>query len=151
LVQTRRASRPPLRLGLLKDSVAYHIRRAQLSSFRRFALHVRSPGATPTQFATLVLVEENPGLSQVELGGTLDMDRATTMSVVDKLQQRRWLRRRRSTVDRRKHELRLTPTGAAALKKMKRAVLTHERQFGARLTPRQSRQLLGLLRRLLGE
>lgn len=151
LAGTGKASKPPLRMGLLQTSLAYHIRRAQLASFRDFARHVQRPRATPTQFATLVLVEANPGLSQVELGGVLGMDRATTMSVVDKLQQRRWLRRRRSTVDRRKHALHLTPTGEKALAAMKRRVLAHERAYGRRLSTAQSRQLLRLLRRLLGE
>jgi len=66
-------------MGLLGESIAYHIRRAQLASFRDFAQRVHTPSATPTQFATLVLVEANPGLSQVDLGNALDMDRATTM------------------------------------------------------------------------
>lgn len=149
--EEKRSSDVPLRMGMLGESIAYHIRRAQLASFRGFAEHVRSPRATPTQFATLVLVEANPGLSQVDLGSVLDMDRATTMSVIDKLQHRRWVQRRRSTVDRRKHALHLTVTGQRALRAMKKQVRAHERRYGERLDGRQEKQLLALLQRLLGE
>lgn len=135
-------------MGMLEESLGYHLRRAQLASFRAFAGHVTKPRATPTQFTTLVLIEGNPGMSQVELGGILGMDRATTMTVIDKLQQRRWVVRRRSTVDRRKHELHLTALGQSALKAMTTAVRRHERQFGARLTKAEARQLLRLLRKL---
>jgi len=145
----RRSGSAAPRLGVLAESVAYHIRRAQLASFRHFAERVRSPKATPTQFSCLVLIETEPGMSQVDLGGILGMDRATTMTVIDKLQHRHWVERRPSTVDRRKHELHLTAAGAKALRAMKRAVASLEREFCAPLTGPESRQLLGLLRKLL--
>jgi DNA-binding MarR family transcriptional regulator len=145
----RRSGRPAARLGLLDHSLAYHLRRAQLSSFRHFAERVRTPKATPTQFSCLVLIESEPGMSQVDLGGILGMDRATTMAVVDKLQQRRWVVRRPSTVDRRKHQLHLTPAGADALRAMKRSVARHEREFCAPLSVGECQQLLTLLRKLL--
>lgn len=145
----RRSGSAEPRLGMLAESVAYHLRRAQLASFRHFAERVRAPKATPTQFSSLVLIETEPGMSQVDLGGILGMDRATTMTVIDKLQHRRWVERRPSRVDRRKHELHLTPAGAEALRSMKRTVAALEREFCAPLTDSESRQLLELLRKLL--
>lgn len=134
--------------GPLKDSVGYHVRRVQLANFRNFARHVRKPKATPTQFTMLVLIDANPGMSQVELGAILDMDRATTMTVVDKLEARKWVVRRRSTVDRRKHELVLTAQGEIALGAMKKAVDEHEAEFASRLTQREKGELVRLLKKL---
>lgn len=137
-----------LSLGVLAELLGFHIRRAQVMNFREFHRHVTDPDATPTQFAMLVLIEANPGLSQRDLGGMLDMDRATTMAVVDRLAVARWISKKRSTVDRRKHMLQLTEAGRRALAKMKQAVLELEQSFARGLTQRESRQLLMLIRKL---
>lgn len=134
--------------GVLDDSLGYHVRRVQLANFRGFAQRVRKPKATPTQFTMLVLIDASPGMSQVELGTVLDMDRATTMTVVDKLEARKWVVRKRSTVDRRKHELHLSPQGRTALTAMKKAVDEHEQEFSSRLTKREKAELLRLLKKL---
>lgn len=142
---------PVLDMAMLTDAVGYHLRRAQLASFRNFAHYVREPKATPTQFASLVLIEANPGLSQVDLGAVLDMDRATTMAVIDKLQHRKWVVRRPSKADRRKHALHLTARGVKALTALKQAVARHEANFGARLTRREEAELLRILKKLSAE
>ncbi len=136
-------------LGVLQDLLGFHIRRAQVLNFRLFHKHVIDPEATPTQFAMLVLIEANPGLSQVELGEVLDMDRATTTAVVDKLHAARWISKERSRVDRRKHELLITDAGKQALKSMLRAVSDHEKQFASGLTADEAVQLLALMRKLV--
>jgi len=136
-------------LGVLNDLLGFHIRRAQVLNFRLFHKHVVDPEATPTQFAMLVLIEANPGLSQVELGEILDMDRATTMAVVDKLHAARWISKKRSRVDRRKHALLITDAGKQALKSMLRSVSDHEKQFVSGLTADEAAQLLALMRKLV--
>lgn len=133
---------------VLDRSLGYHVRRVQLANFRNFARHVKKPKATPTQFTMLVLINANPGMSQVELGAILDMDRATTMTVVDKLESRRWVVRKRSTVDRRKHELHLSAQGRTVLAAMKKAVEEHETAFAAALSQREKDDLLRLLKKL---
>jgi DNA-binding MarR family transcriptional regulator len=138
-------------MDLLEKSIAYHLRKAQVASFRAFARHVKRPRATPTQYTTLVLIDANPGLSQVDLGRILGIDRASTMTVIDALQERDWVVRNRSTVDRRKHELLLTAEGTVALRALKRAVLRHEREFAARIPARDARWLVSVLRKLSGE
>src|SRR5690606_18153614 len=135
-------------LGVLNDLLGFHIRRAQVLNFRLFHKHVVDPEATPTQFAMLVLIEANPGLSQVELGEILDMDRATTMAVVDKLHSARWISKRRSRVDRRKHTLLITDAGTGALQSMVEAVQESEKRFAAGLSSAETKQLLGLIKKL---
>lgn len=135
-------------LGILDDLLGFHIRRAQVLNFRQFHKHVADPSVTPTQFAMLVLIEANSGLSQVELGRLLDMDRATTMAVVDKMHSARWISKRRSRADRRKHMLSITDAGGAALQELKASVEAYERQFASGLTATESKQLLSLLKKL---
>src|SRR5690606_41700234 len=95
-------------LGVLDELLGFYIRRAQLANFRLFHKHVVDPAATPTQFAMLVLIYANPGLSQVELGDILDMERATSMADVYKQHAARWISNRRSHNERRKTMLLIT-------------------------------------------
>nr|MBO2515074.1 hypothetical protein [Gammaproteobacteria bacterium] len=136
-------------LGVLDELLGFYIRRAQLANFRLFHKHVVDPEATPTQFAMLVLIDANPGLSQVELGDILDMDRATTMAVVDKLHAARWISKKRSRIDRRKHMLLITEAGKEALKSMVDAVRESEKEFASSLTAAEVKQLMALMRKLL--
>ena len=55
-------------LGVLADSLGYHLRRAQINNYRQFTGTFGKIGITPTQLTILILVEVNPGVSQVELG-----------------------------------------------------------------------------------
>ena len=132
-------------LGELENLLGFYIRRAQVLNFRQFHKQVQT---TPTQFSMLLLIDANPGLSQVELGEILDMDRATTMAIVHKLHAARWITKRRSRVDRRKHVLRISDTGSDALKEMLSAVREHENQFAAGLSSSETRQLLRLMKKL---
>ena len=136
-------------LGMLAESLGYHLRRVQINNYRRFTGTLGKTGITPTQLTILILVELNPGMSQVELGRMLDMDRATTMTIIDKLQNREWLERRKSTQDRRKHALHLTSKGERALKMMKTEINIVENNFTAALTPDEKKRLLSLLKKLL--
>ena len=136
-------------LGMLAESLGYHLRRAQLNNYRRFAATLGRTGITPAQLTVLLLVEINPGISQTELGGILGMDRATTMTLIDKLQIREWLQRRKSAQDRRKHALHLTAKGERALRKMKAEIDVVEKDFTAALSRDERKQLLFLLQKLI--
>ncbi len=72
------------------------------------ALHVG-----PAEFGTLVLCEQNPGMAQFQIAAALDIDKASVVAVVDRLEELGWLLRRRSNHDRRRYGLYLTAEGAA--------------------------------------
>ena len=138
-----------IELGMLTDLLGYHLRRAQINTFRQFANTFGKDRVTPTQLTIMILVEQNPGISQVDVGRILDMDRATTMAIIDKLQDRQWLERRKSIQDKRKHALHLTSKGNTALKEMKKEVMNIEKAFVSPLTADEKKQLLVLLKKLL--
>jgi MarR family transcriptional regulator, organic hydroperoxide resistance regulator len=94
------------------------------------------------------LINANAGVSQVDLAATLGMDRATMMAVVDRLEEGGHVIRRRSTADRRRQELYLTPAGQSTLKKLKTRIATHERRFTARFQPAELAALLSALKKL---
>ena len=102
-------------LGGLNDVVGFHIRLAHGAVYRHFTETFVDLDLTQKQVSALWLVGDHPGVSQIELGQRLRMDRATTMTIVNRLQERGYLRRERSESDGRKQALYLTGAGAGGL------------------------------------
>jgi len=75
------------------------------------------------------------------------MDRATMMSVTDRLEDRGFVIRKRSTVDRRRQELYLTPSGQSTLRKCKARIAEHEEKFSTMFTNAELAALLDALKR----
>ena len=135
-------------LGGLDGIVGFHIRLAHGAVYRHFTETFAALDLTQKQVSALWLVGDNPGVSQIELGRRLRMDRATTMTIVNRLQARDFMRRERSASDRRKQALYLTRAGAAALAQAKGAVEQHEGWLKARFTPQETEKLVELLARI---
>jgi len=134
--------------GSLDTVLGFHIRLAHGAVYRHFAETFAALDLTQKQVSVLWLLEEQPGISQVELGQRLQMDRATTMTIVNRLQARGYLRREQSQTDRRKQALFLSDTGAEALKEAKRSIAEHERWLKARFTPDETEKLVEMLARI---
>lgn len=132
----------------LDQVLGFHIRQAQGTMHRRFIEALAAVELTQKQAGALWLVGANPGASQIGIGGALRMDRATTMAIIDKLEGRELVVRQRSTVDRRRHELYLTPAGQKMLVRVKKLVKDHETGFAERFTPEELETLIDLLRRV---
>ena len=78
----------------------------------------------------------------------LQMDRATSMTIVNRLQERDFLRRERSTSDARKQALFLTAEGEAALARAKRCIAEHEAWLKGRFTADEVKKLVEMLARI---
>jgi DNA-binding MarR family transcriptional regulator len=76
------------------------------------------------------------------------MDRATTMSIVNRLQDRGYLVRGKSPSDGRKQTLNLTDAGRAALATAKSAIVEHEQWLKSRFTDKEVAKLIELLTRI---
>src|SRR5690348_10785770 len=118
----------------LDGLLGYLLRRAQGAMHRDFMAAVAEFALTQKQAATMWLIQANPGVSQVEVAASLGMDRATMMSVTDRLEDRGFVIRKRSTIDRRRQELYLTPSGQSTLRKCKARIAEHEEKFRAMFT-----------------
>jgi len=131
----------------LDDLLGYRLRRAQGAMHRHYMDSVAELDLTQKQTATLWLIHANAGVSQVSLAATLGMDRATMMSVVDRLEERGLAVRERSVTDRRRQELYLTPAGQSLLGKVKTRIARHEERFQSLFTRSELESLLTALRK----
>jgi DNA-binding MarR family transcriptional regulator len=131
----------------LDGLLGYRLRRAQGAMHRDYMASVAGLDLTQKQTATLWLINGNPGVSQVSVAAALGMDRATMMSVVDRLEDRTLVIRKRSTADRRRQELYLTPAGQSLLRKVKTRIAEHEQRFKSLFTPAELSALLAALQK----
>jgi DNA-binding MarR family transcriptional regulator len=138
----------PLSLGGLGDLLGFHLRLASAAMHRDFLVALADQDVTQKQVALLWLIEANPGVSQISIAQALDMDRATTMAIIDRLEARGLAMRRRSTVDRRRQELYLTEPGEAFLARAKALSHEHDRKFTDRLTPEETKALRSALAKI---
>jgi DNA-binding MarR family transcriptional regulator len=100
------------------------------------------------QFGALVVLSSEGPLSQRRLGAVQGVDRTTTVAVLDALQSRGLIERRRDATDRRVYAVHLTADGRRVLRRAEREVLRAEQRFLAALGP-DGERLKELLRRLL--
>ena len=116
--------------------------------FRDFASSVAE--LSPGRVGILLLLEANPGVTQSRLARAVSLDRSTMVGVVDMLESRRLIERRKGQ-DRRTNGLWLTKEGKALVTRLKRRILKHERRVAARLSDLERVQLLALLEKLSGQ
>ncbi|HEY5791269.1 MAG TPA: MarR family transcriptional regulator [Gammaproteobacteria bacterium] len=137
--------------GLLPELLGYQIRQAQIAVFRDFTSSLADTGLTPTLFGALVLIEANPGLKQTELARALQLDRSTVVTVIDTLQRRGLVARRRAAEDRRSNAIVLTAAGARLLGQAKPRVVEHEARLTAGLAADERQALAGALAKVFPE
>jgi DNA-binding MarR family transcriptional regulator len=136
-----------VRPGLLPGLLGYRLRLAQQAVFRDFGESVSD--LPPGRVGILLLIEANPGVTQTRLAQAVGLDRSTLVGVLDVLEARGLVERRRGE-DRRTNGLLLTRAGRALVAGLKRRIRAHERRVAARLTTEEKDQLLALLEKLTG-
>ncbi len=148
--RTHRKPRPqrPIDTDILPSLLGYNIRRAQIALWRDFARTVAAGVIRPGMFSALALARANPGIAQVELANELGIDKASMVTLIDRLEDAGWILRTRSSEDRRRQGITLTAAGERMYKSLKREMLEHERKFAELFSKREREQLVRLLQRL---
>jgi DNA-binding MarR family transcriptional regulator len=135
-------------LDFLPTLLGYNIRRAQISLWRDFTRNVADGEVRPSVFSVLSLANANSGIAQIDIATQLGIDKASVVALIDRLESQRWVVRKRSTEDRRRQEIFLTPAGVKAYRALKKEMIAHERKFVDRFTDGERKQLISLLQRL---
>jgi len=136
-----------VRLGPLRAFVAFHLRLAQDASFRSFAKHTGRRNLKPGRFAAMMVIHNNPGISQVALGRAISRDKSTVTPLIQELSRQGLVRRRRSALDRRSITLTLTRSGEATLADLLVHARAHDRRLDAIVGKRKA-EFLELLRKI---
>jgi DNA-binding MarR family transcriptional regulator len=128
----------------------YLIRRAHQTSMAIFAEELGSYEVTALQFAIMQALVDEPGADQITVAGRVALDAATSGSVIMRLEERGWLRREASAVDKRRKLLWLTPEGEKAAMEMKKPAKKVQQRLLSALTDEEQLQFVAMLKRISG-
>ncbi|MFZ6871804.1 MarR family winged helix-turn-helix transcriptional regulator [Undibacterium sp. Di27W] len=135
---------------ILEELTGYAVRRAQLSIYADFTASLGAYDITPQRFSSLVIISNNPGISQTRLAEVMGIARSGVVAIIDNFEQAGLLERQDSG-DRRSYMLHLTKDGHKQLAKYKRAVKEHDDRVSQHLTAKERQQLRALLGKLCME
>jgi DNA-binding MarR family transcriptional regulator len=137
-----------LDLGCLEETVGFHLRVAQEMAFRAFVSKVGDFSTPPWRFAILVLIDANPGLTQVALARATKRDTSSLTPALDDLCRRGLVNRIRQLRDRRSYALSLTALGKKEMLKLKASAMEHERDLDRLVGRAQRADFLRTLKRI---
>lgn len=118
-------------------SIAFLLAQIGAHASALFAQRVAELDLTPAQAALLRAVAREPGRSQQQLATHLGVPPSRFVTLVDALEARDLLERRRSTTDRRAYGLYLTAAGEATMRDLGKIALAHDADICAGLDDAQ--------------
>ena len=133
---------------VLAGSVGFLLSKLGAMSAGGFASALEPIGVQPQHFALLRILDMSSGISQQSLGGELSIPPNRMVGLIDEVEERGLVERRRSPEDRRVNALYLTAKGKRTLAKAQAIASDWEQRLCAGLSPSERDQLLALLQQL---
>jgi len=144
----RKARRRELDDAALAHLVGYAASRAALELRKVFARHMEPFDLRIAEFTILMLVATNGDVNQKQLGDALDISPPNMAVTLDRMVERGWVERVRSTHDRRAQHVVLTARGRALAERTRRVSMTMEEPALAMLSAAERALLIELLRKI---
>jgi DNA-binding MarR family transcriptional regulator len=135
----------------LSNVIGYLLRRSHnafqaywMATFRESATPI-----TPVQGGMLVVLADNPGLTQTALARMMKVEGPTLMQSIDRLEQQGYLQRLRRVGDRRSYSLQLTDRGQEVLAAINAFLPQRDAALLTDLTPDEIATLARLLTKIV--
>jgi len=145
-----RAHSAPLDQSGLMHLVGYAATRASVELKKSFSKHIGPLQLKAVEFSILTLVASNEQVNQKQLGKALDVSAPNLAVTLDRMVERGWIERVRSTEDRRAQIVVLTPRGSQLIKRAQKIAATMEDETLRVLSPAERLLLLELLLKVAG-
>jgi len=129
--------------------LTFLLKHAQLRMVELAEPGLSALGVDGREFGVLTLFSGEGPLSQQEAAQRLAIDRTTMVALVDTLERKGLVERRRHPSDRRKNTVELTADGATTVERATQAVAEAENRFLAALDPAQATELRAALQKLV--
>jgi DNA-binding MarR family transcriptional regulator len=119
-----------------------------MAAARQFAERLAPLGVEPRHVGMLARLAENEGKAQQVIGELIGLNPTQMVFLVDELESRGFVERRRNPADRRSYALYLTQAGKDMLAKIQGVARVHQAQLGKALSESEQELLTDMLRRL---
>jgi len=147
--ESKPAPSPASRPYRIEEQIGYLLRRAHQRASAIFQVSIGDPNITPTQYSSMVKLNEYTELSQNLLGRLVGMDKATMQGVVRRLKERRLVDSRPDPGDARRTLLSLTTEGQRLVNKLLINGPAVSRETLKPLNTQEQRHLLELLSKIV--
>jgi DNA-binding MarR family transcriptional regulator len=132
----------------LVASTLFLLKRLGFAAKQRSIEEYEQVGLSPYHHAILTLLEEGAPETQAEIADALGYDRGTLVGLLDELEKKALVERKRDPDDRRRHIVRLTDDGKRTLGSLRALAKRLEDEFLAPLDAEQRTSLHALLLQL---
>jgi len=132
----------------LAHLVGYAASRAALELRKVFQQNVGPLDLRPAEFSILMLLADNGPVAQRRLAQALDMAAPNLAATLDRMAERGWIERVRSTDDRRSQRVHLTPAGERLAQEARAVAGTMEEPALGGLSRAERALLIELLRKV---
>lgn len=118
-------------------TLAFLVRSAWLGMRTAIAAELKEFGLSPAQYATLMIVEDNPGLSNADIGRKVSSSRQSANEMLAALERDGLIKRLPHPKDRRTQQIQITEAGRVMLKQARIAVGRREGELEALFSEEQ--------------
>ena len=139
---TKPGVKPPYELVC---STAYLLKRLGLAIKDASIEAFEAAGESPYHYSVLAVLEESPRETQATIADSLGWDRSWLVGLLDELEEKDLIERRRDPADRRRHLVSLRPEGKRKLAELRAISKRVENEFLSPLDPKQRAKLHELL------
>jgi MarR family transcriptional regulator, lower aerobic nicotinate degradation pathway regulator len=139
---------PPRLPKELVASTSFLMKRLGYAARERAMAAYEQTGLGPYHHAVLIVLGEETRETQGAIADALGYDRGQLVGLLDELEERGFVERRRDPDDRRRHLVRLTPDGRQMLRRLRALAGKIEDEFLAPLSDEERASLHALLLRL---
>lgn len=134
----------------LFDSIGFLLRVASGVAQARFAARLDRLGLRQSLYSVLLIIDENPGLKQQEVGQTLSIQQPNLVALINDLVGKGLVARVVNADDRRSYSLTLTPAGQSLLRSANAAHVENEQALAKALAPHSVEEFRAALMRVAG-
>jgi len=129
----------------LVESTTFLLKRLGFAAKDRTLAAYEETGLHPYHHAVLLVLDEGAPETQGSIADSLGYDRGQLVGLLDELEERGLVERKRDPADRRRHVVRLTPEGKKMLRRLRTLAGQIEDDFLAPLDAQQREALHSLL------
>lgn len=137
-------------MSYLQHALGYALHRAQLSVLGGIVEVFADHQVTTMEFLIMVIVSENPGISQADVADALEVERPRMVPTLNKLEKRGLAKRTVPAEDGRVRQIFLTKRGQHLVGVLQKRSREYQNEMMARLTEAEAKTIISSLWKLAG-